>query len=169
MEYRLTRADGAPSTGSVMRVAVQSRVLAVCTCGVWHLIAAQCSTATQEKKRKEMEAKRKADEEAKKIQDAAEAAERAKHAAAERAAAEAKKKAAEAAAKAAAEAKAANNPAAKVIAKSQVTVAAKAKPPSNDLMRYWKMFKKNTSVQMGILAAVLSIIMIALVVMAARS
>ncbi|PNW85600.1 hypothetical protein CHLRE_03g194350v5 [Chlamydomonas reinhardtii] len=123
----------------------------------------------KEKKRKEMEAKRKADEEAKKIQDAAEAAERAKHAAAERAAAEAKKKAAEAAAKAAAEAKAANNPAAKVIAKSQVTVAAKAKPPSNDLMRYWKMFKKNTSVQMGILAAVLSIIMIALVVMAARS
>ncbi|KAG2433500.1 hypothetical protein HYH02_012618 [Chlamydomonas schloesseri] len=123
----------------------------------------------KEKKRKEMEAKRKADEETRKLQEAAEAAERAKHAAAERAAAEAKRKAAEAAAKAAAEAKAANNPAAKVIAKSQVTVAAKAKPPSNDPMRYWKMIKKNTNLQMGILAAVLSIIMIALVIMAARS
>ncbi|GIL86935.1 hypothetical protein Vretimale_15532 [Volvox reticuliferus] len=123
----------------------------------------------KEKKRKEAEAKRKADDEARKAEAAVKEVERAKQLAEERAAAEAKRKAAEAAAKAAAEAKASYNPSAKVIAKSQVTVAAKSKPASNDLMRHWKAFKKNTNMQFGILAAILVVIMLSLVIMALRS
>ncbi|KXZ44271.1 hypothetical protein GPECTOR_70g502 [Gonium pectorale] len=123
----------------------------------------------KEKKRLEMEAKRKVDEEQRKAQEAEAAAERARKAAADKAEADAKRKAQEAAAKAAADAKAASsNPAAKVIAKSQVTVAAKAKPPSNDPLRVWKQLKKDTNLQLIILAVVLGLIMIGLVVMAMR-
>lgn len=123
----------------------------------------------KEKKRKEAEAKRKVDEEARKAEATVHEAERAKNLAAERVEAEAKRKAAEAAAKATAEAKASYNPAAKVIAKSQVIVAAKAKPPSNHPMRYWKAFKKNTNLQLTILAVVMLTIMSVLVIMAMRS
>ncbi|GLC38606.1 hypothetical protein PLESTB_000451800 [Pleodorina starrii] len=123
----------------------------------------------KEKKRKEVEAKRKAEEEVRKAEAAAQEEERAKRAAVERAEEEAKRKAAQEAAKAAAEAKASYNPAAKVIAKSQVKVVAKAKPPSNDMLRHWKAFKKNTNLQLTILGVVLTVIMLVLVIMAMRS
>ncbi|KAG2483805.1 hypothetical protein HYH03_017328 [Edaphochlamys debaryana] len=120
----------------------------------------------KEKKRQEGEVKRKEQDEQRKIEAERQAAEKARLAAEARAQAEARRKAAEAA-KAEAEAKAQSlNPAHKIISKSQVTVAAKGKAQP---VNYWKQLKKDTNLQLVILAVVLTIGMVGLLVMAARS
>ncbi|PNH03498.1 hypothetical protein TSOC_010449 [Tetrabaena socialis] len=127
---------------------------------------------SKEKKRKEADVKRTADAEVRKVEAVAAAAERVKQQAAERADAEAKRKAADAVAKAMADAKLSTNPAAKIIAKSQVTVAAKTKPQSSgtgpDLQRYWKAFKKNSQLQLALVAALLIVVLLWLMIQATR-